>query len=231
MKNLTTLLFVIIIFSLSIRGFSQSFNWTSLKTEQKHITHINVGWDYGLVYGAGYSYQLKFKMPVLLNVSYSFPSGGKLFDDFKTKIGGHVRLYSIENFQLSASVHGIYRRYENPLVYIQNFGSEMTGVIGYYKSKWFVAGEVGFDKAIVTHFKHSKLFKDNIYANAKDGWYEPATGGSFHYGVQTGVSFKSHDIYLKIGKVMSQDFKTTLLIPYYAQLGYNYKFGKNSISK
>ena len=26
---------------------------------------------------------------------------------------------------------------------------------GYYQRKWFVAGEAGFDKAIVTHFKHS----------------------------------------------------------------------------
>lgn len=223
MKTLKTIIVVAILCIASIQGFSQSVNWASLKSEQKHIVHINAGWDYGLVYGAGYSYQLKSKMPVLLNVSYSFPSGSKFFDDFKTKIGGQIRLYRISNYQFSVSIHGIYRRYENPLVRLQNFGSEMTAVIGYYKPKWFVAGEVGFDKAIVTHFKHSELFKETIYANVKDGWYEPATGGNFNYGIQTGYSFKHSAITLKIGKVITQDFKTTPLIPFYLQLGYNYR--------
>jgi hypothetical protein len=223
MKISKSILFAVILCVFSIQAFSQSVNWASLKSEQKQILNINAGWDYGLVFGAGYSYQLKTKLPVLLNITYSFPSGKKLFDDFKTKIGGLIRLYSISNFQFSASIHGIYRRYENPLVRLQNFGSEMTGVVGYYKPKWFVAGEVGFDKAIVTHFKHSQSFKNNIYANVKDGWYEPATGGNFKYGIQAGYSFKGSDIIVNIGKVLTQDFKTTPLIPYYLQLGYNYK--------
>jgi hypothetical protein len=223
MKSLKTIVLAAILCVAAIQGFSQSLNWVSLKSKQKHIVHINAGWDYGLVYGTGYSYQLKSKMPILINASFSFPSGSKLVDDFKTKIGGQVRLYRIHNFQFSASIHGVYRRYENPLIRLQNFGSEMTAVIGYYKPKWFLAGEVGFDKAIVTHFKHSQSFKDNVYANVKDGWYEPATGGNFVYGIQTGYSFKQSDITFKIGKVLTQDFKTTPLIPYYLQLGYNIK--------
>ncbi len=204
------------------QSFSQSVNWASLKGDNKHIVHVTTGFGYGLVYGVGYSHKLKSKMPILLDASYSFPSGGKLFDDFKTKIGGQARLYSIGNFQFSASIHGIYRRYENTLVRMQNFGSEMTGVIGYYKPKWFVAGEVGFDKAIVTNFKHSQSFKDN-YPQVVDGWYIP-TGGNFYYDLQTGFSFNQHDIYLKVGMIISQDFKTTPLIPWYGQIGYNYKF-------
>jgi hypothetical protein len=213
----------------SIQSFSQSLNWASLKSQQKHLVHMNAGVDYGLVYGAGYSYQLPSKMPVLLNVSASFPSGGKIFDDVKTKIGGQVRLCRINNFQMSASLHGIYRRYENSLVRLQNFGSEMTAVVGYYKPKWFISAEVGFDKAIVTHFKHSESFTTNVYAAVKDGWYEPATGGHFNYGIQTGYSFtNSSDIIVRIGSRLTQDFKTTPLLPFYFQLGYNLKIcGQN----
>ena len=61
---------------------------------------------------------------------------------------------------------------------LANFGSDLSSTIGYYKPKWFVATEVGFDKAIVTHFKHSDLFKEH-FPDVKDGWYEPATGGNF----------------------------------------------------
>ena len=97
----------------------------------------------------------------------------------------------------------------------------MTGVIGYYKPKWFVAVEVGFDKAIVTHFKHSENFRNN-FPDVQDGWYAP-TGGNFHYGIQTGYSFKNSDLTLTIGNFITQDFKTTPLIPYYFKLGYNYR--------
>jgi hypothetical protein len=38
---------------------------------------------------------------------------------------------------------------------ILNFGSELKGVIGLYKNRWFVAGELGFDKAIVSKFSHT----------------------------------------------------------------------------
>jgi hypothetical protein len=92
--------------------------------------------------------------------------------------------------------------------------------LGYYKPKWFVAGEVGFDKAIVTYFKHSETFKETIFTDVKDGWYEPSTGGNFLYGIQTGYSFNKSDITLNIGMVTTQDFKTTPLIPYYLMLGY-----------
>lgn len=224
MKSLKIIVVLSILCIVTTQSFSQSINWASLKSEQKHIVHINAGWDYALVYGVGYSHLLKTKIPILLHAAYSFPSGEKIFDDFKTKVGGQARVFQYKNIQISATTYGIYRRYENPLVRLQNFGCEVNTVIGYYKPKWFIAGELGFDKAIVTHFKHSESFKNNLYANVNDGWYEPATGGNVNYGIQTGFSVKRSDIILKIGKVISQDFKTTPLIPYYLQLGVSKKF-------
>jgi len=219
MKRITV--YAVVVSSLlSGNVFSQTINWKSLDKEQRHIVNINAGAEYGTTLGAGYGYHLKSKMPIVLNVEYSFPTGEKLFDDFKTKIGGYVRLYQVNNFQFSAKIQGVFRRYENSLATLVNFGSDMTGIVGYYKSKWFIAGEAGFDKAIVTHFKHSTVYKQN-FPTVKDGWYEPATGGNFYYGLQTGYSFRRNDIYLKVGKVVSQDFNTSPSLPYYLQIGYN----------
>lgn len=215
---------IVFLFSLLTSHISQAqtINWESLQENQKHILNVNAGWDYSFVYGLSYGYHLKTKMPIILESSISFASGEVIFDDFKTKIGGQINLYQIENFRFNATLHGIYRRYGNPLVKLQNFGADAGIVIGYYKSKWFVSGEFGFDKAIVTHFKHSDIYKD-VYPDVKNGWYEPSTGGNFNFGVQGGYSFNRSDITLRAGKVMSQDFKTTPLIPFYVQLGYNYK--------
>ena len=99
----------------------------------------------------------------------------------------------------------------------------MSGIVGYYRPKWFVAGEFGFDKAIVTHFRHSKAYKDQ-YPGVVDGWYEPATGGNLYYGLQAGFSFRKQDIFLRAGKILTQDYKTTPMVPIYGQLGYNIKF-------
>jgi hypothetical protein len=203
---------------LSGTVFSQVANWGSLNKNQRHIVHLYAGLDYSLVFGGGYGYQFKSRIPIVIGAEYSFPSGDNVFDDFKTKIGGQMRLFQIGNIQVSTKMYGIFRRFENEFAALKNFGCDLSGTVGYYRSKWHFAGEIGFDKAIVTHFDHSKAYKE-IYPLVQDGWYEPATGGNYYYGVQTGFSFKKTDVYVKAGKTITQDFKTTALFPFYAQLG------------
>jgi hypothetical protein len=231
MKNLQIIIVLIValLFNKNI-SFSQTLNWASLQKEQRNIINANAGYDFAFTYGIGYGRILNAKFPLLkttfpivLGVEHSQPAGKNLVDDFKTKLGGQIRLYEINNFHFTAKVQGLFRRFENDYVRLLNFGSDMSAIVGYYKPKWFVSGEFGFDKAIVTHFKHSDMFKEN-FPSVKNGWYEPATGGNFYYGLQTGFSLKANDITLKVGKVVQQDFKTDPTIPYYFQLGYSRRF-------
>ncbi|HEX5653570.1 MAG TPA: hypothetical protein VFX58_10880 [Chitinophagaceae bacterium] len=224
MKNLLikkSRLLTIAVISLlfAANASSQAINWKSLDKKQRHLINVNAGAEYGFTIGAGYGYQLKTKMPIVLTIDHSFPAGDKISDDFKTRIGGIVRIYQVNDFQFSAKIQGVFRRYENQLARLVNFGSDMSAIAGYYKPKWFVAGEAGFDKAIVTHFKHSASYKQN-FPEVIDGWYEPATGGNFYYGLQAGLSFGRNDIYVKGGKLLEQDFSTKPLLPFYLQVGY-----------
>lgn len=219
LKILTPLFFVLF---CARKGHAQTVNWNNSKPA-KHLVFVETGWEHGLVYGIAYGYQPHFKTPLLLNAHISIPSGHKLFDDIKVKMGGQVVLLNGPNLKGSVALNGVFRTYENPLVRLSNFGSEMKGSLGYFKPQWFVAAEFGFDKAIVTHFKHSDSFRENIFRDVQDGWYEPATGGNFLYGIQTGLSRQKFDLSLRIGKVVAQDFKTTPLIPYYLALGFGVK--------
>lgn len=216
------LLGTILLVSLS-KGYSQTINWTSLEKEQKHIINASFGYEYSMNYGFGYGYQLNTKMPIILNVEYSAPAGEKLIDDFKTKIGGQIKFYEINNFAFSGQVQGIFRRYDNPAVRLLNFGAEISLTAGYYKPKWFVAAEAGFDKAIATNFKHSSWTNENT-PGVQDGWYEPATGGNFSYGIKGSYSFNQHEIFGKVGMTVTEDFKSTPMIPLYARIGYQIKF-------
>jgi hypothetical protein len=207
---------------MTSQSFSQNINWRSLKPEDKHIININAGFEHGLLYGLGYGNKINMIIPIVWTIEYSMPSGENLSDDFKSKAGIKARLVEVRNFIFSANIYGIYRRYENNLVRMQNFGSDFTGVAGFYKLHWFIAVEAGFDKAIVTHLKHSKYYKE-IFPAVKNGWYEPSTGGNFYYGLQTGFSFRQHDFYLNAGRMLTQDFKTKPTVPYYVEMGYNLK--------
>ncbi len=217
-KTIILAVFVVI----SVNSYSQTINWARLQKTDKHILNLNAGLDYSLTAGLGYGYQLKTKIPIIINVEYSMPFGENLIDDNKTKLGIILQFAKAGNFLFTGKVQGIFRRNENDFVRIVNIGSDISVTAGYYKKKWFVAGEAGFDKAIVTHFKHTKFYKE-VFPNVQDGWYEPSTGGNFYYGLQSGISFKRSDISLRIGKVLTQDFTTTPGLPFYIQLGYTFK--------
>ena len=203
---------------------AQNVNWANIDFENKHIIHANVGVDYGVVFGIGYGYEINTHLfPVIANMEFSFASGEDIFDDIKTKVGAQVRIVEFSNFQFSANLHGVIRRYENDYARLVNFGSDLSGTLGYYRSRWFLAGEMGFDKAIITHYRHSVTYTEN-FPGAKDGWYGPATGGNFYYGAQAGFSFGKNDINVRAGKLLTQDFKTTPTLPFYGELGYNVSF-------
>jgi hypothetical protein len=212
--------------SLMTMSFSfvngQTINWNRIG-EVKHIANINIAAEHALNYGVGYSYRIKSKRPVLFNSEYTFPSGQNLFDDFKIKTGTQIRWWQSGNFHIASKFQGIFRRYNNDYARLLNFGADISATGGYYKRKWFIAGEIGFDKAIVTHFKHSDLYKSN-FPRVKDGWYEPSTGGNFSYGVQGGLSGKNKDVYLKLGKLTQQDLRSSPMLPFYAQIGLNLRF-------
>lgn len=223
----SSLTLILLLFTID-KSHSQNVNWAGLN--HQHIVNLNLNWDYAATAGLSYGYKFNTKLPMILGVDYSMPAGPRVFDDFKSHIGIQMQLMTYKKFRLSTKIQGVYRRYDQPIVRLQNFGSDFSGALGYYQSRWFVAAEIGFDKAIVTHFKHSGRYK-NSFARVNDGWYEPATGGNLYYGGLLGFSFKNQDLYLKAGKVISQDFKTTPLIPYYLQLGYNFKFSQTEKHK
>jgi hypothetical protein len=222
MNSKKSTLIAIVLFMM-MTGYAQNLNWANLSQDQQHIINVNIGMDYSVNYAIGYGYKLKTALPIIASVEYLQPSGKNLVDDFKVKVGGQIQLYHTGPLFIVAKVYSIFRRYENNYVSMANFGSDLSATVGYFKPKWFAAADVGFDKAIVTHFKHSELFKEH-FPDVKDGWYEPATGGNLYYGLQGGISLGRVDIYLKAGKVISQDFKTAPTLPFYGQLGINLKF-------
>ncbi len=220
MKN--GIIAVIALMSLTASLNAQNINWQAFNGGQNQIAYVQAGWDYGLGAGLGYGFKFDTRLPVLANIEYSFPAGERLFDDFKIRLGGQVEVLHSGSFSATIKAYCPFRRYENRLVRMESFGSEFSGVFGFYRSRWFVAGEFGFDKAIATHIHHTGYSRE-IYPDAVDGWYVP-TGGNYFYGLQGGLSFGGSDITLKAGRLNTQNWNTTPFVPFYAQVGYTRRF-------
>ncbi|MGC1241068.1 MAG: hypothetical protein WA874_05755 [Chryseosolibacter sp.] len=222
MKNIIYFSLILTAVTIADDTFAQTVNWRSLQEEQKHIVNLNAGWDYASTFGIGYGYKLNTKIPLIIGTEFSLPAGEDLLDDFKTKAGIQAEVFRSDNFAVSVKIQGIYRRYQSDFVTMGNFGSEFSAALGYYKTRWYAATELGFDKSIVTKVRHSALMQE-YYPEIRDGWYIPS-GGNFFYGLQAGYSFPSYDIYLKTGKIITEDFKTKPSIPFYFNIGVNKRF-------
>ena len=217
-----TNLLAVALLALAIPAAAQTLNWSGMQENQRHIINANVSWDYAASVGIGYGYRMETKVPTVLSAQFSLPAGENKIDDFKAKLGGQVRVVQRGKFQATLAMYGLYRQTTNHLVKLQNFGGEFTGVIGYYRPRWFVAAECGFDKAIVTRIRNSEAMK-HIYPDVRDGWYVP-TGGNFVFALQTGYSFRHADIIFKAGKIVDQNLRSTAMIPMTFQLGVNARF-------
>jgi len=201
---------------------AQNINWTSLEKNQNDQIYLNFGYDFGLTTQLGYGHQLNMNRPIIITADYSFPMGKNLVDDFKIRLGGQISIFQKEEFVLSAKAYGIFRRHETKLVRMINFGSELAAIFGYYKQSWHIAAEFGFDKAISTHLKHSSVMEEN-YPAITNGWFE-ATGGNFIFGIQMSKRMrKKFEVSLRLGATSAQAKDENAILPYYAQLGINYK--------
>jgi len=227
MKKILTML--ILVASVSC-AFAQNINWKSVSEHNKSLAYLNFGYDFGMTAQIGYGYKLNAFRPILLTADYSFPMGKELIDDFKIRLGGQISVFEKSSFVVSARIYGIFRRHQTSLVRMVGFGSELSAIAGYYKPKWHIAGEFGFDKSIITQLKNSDIMRE-IFPGVTDGWFIPS-GGNFFYGVQGGKTFgKSLELSLRIGATNAQSNDENALLPYYTQLGLLWKFAPQKGTK
>jgi len=222
MKKLTAV--ILLVTAVAVTSYSQDVNWRSLRDDQQNLVQLKLGYDYGVTAQLGYSRSLFIIRPVLLGLDFSLPMGNDLVDDFKLRIGGQVEVFEMGGFSATLKIMSNFRRYENDLVRIASFGSDFAGVVGYYTPSWYAAGELGFDKAITSHLKHSDIMRRYVFAEIRNGWYVP-TGGNWYYGIQGGKSIgESFDLSLRLGATNAQKKDEDAVLPLYAQLGLDVKF-------
>lgn len=142
--------------------------------------------------------------------------------DFRARLGVQTSLVRWRSVQLTGSATFITRGTENSIYRALNFGADFTGALGLYRHGWFLAGEFGKDKAIITHVTNSAWYRTYFYPDAKDGWYLDA-GGTFHYGMAGGFALGKAEVVGRFGLLRTERFDD-MMPPMYASLGLGFGF-------
>ena len=203
--------------ALVARDAAAQWNVARFGTERNHV-YTTFGLDPAWVGAVGYGRTVRI-------IGHEFQLAGEVglataqldTRDFRARVGTQTSLLRWRSLHLTGSATFITRGTENQVYKALDFGADFTGALGVYRRGWFVAGELGKDKAIITHITNSAWYRTYYYPGAKDGWYLDA-GGTIHYGVAAGLALGRMEVAARFGWLRAENWEQ-MMPPMYATLG------------
>ena len=185
--------------------------------------YSTVGVDPAVVGAVGYGRTVRILgRPLQASLDAGIAGGDLDLRDFRARLGANVLLLDLAGMQLTGRAAFVTRGTSNTIYHALDMGADVGGTLGVYRRGWFAGGEVGFDKAIITHLTHSDWYRTNIYPEAKDGWYL-TTGGTWQFGGTAGLTLGRSELVVRAGTARTQGGEK-LAVPFYANLGVGVSF-------
>ncbi len=185
--------------------------------------YVTAGLDPAVIPSLGYGRTVSaFGVATQLSAEAGVVAGEADVRDYRARFTAQVQLAHIGRVRVGGRASFITRGTENRIFQAVNMGAAMSGTAGLYGQRWFAAGEVAFDKAIVTHLRHSDDYRAQSFPNAKDGWYLD-NGGTWGLGALMGRTMGRHELVVRVGVSRTQAWETPT-IPGYAVIGWGVAF-------
>ena len=194
---------------------AQEINLANLGDGAANRVYVRTGAEWAFVAGAGYARSVSVaRRDVLLVGELTAPWTAANTSDYQARVGALAPIIAWRGLRLAGSLEPTVRGTKNDLGRMTALGANVGLTGGYYAAHWFLAGELGFDYALTTHVTHSRLYRDLVYENARDGWYVNP-GGNYRLGGQAGASIGRYDVVLRAG-VLRDMMGGLPLFPLYA---------------
>jgi hypothetical protein len=142
--------------------------------------------------------------------------------DVRVRLLTRTTLVGWRSLRLVGSMGFITRGTENSLTRAVTFGADFGVAAGAYRPNWFLAGEFGLDKAVITHTAYSDRYREDVDPDAKNGW-RLHLDGAVHYGVAGGVAIGPVELALRAGWRETEDFNP-ITQPTYGGVGLGFRF-------
>jgi hypothetical protein len=212
---------VFVTLCLSSMAHAQEVNLAKLDQGEgsANRVYVRTGAEWAFTAGVGYARSVEVgERPLLLLGELTVPWAAVDTSDYQLRVGGLMSVVGWHGFKLAASFEPTVRGTKNDLARMTSLGANAGLTGGYYASHWFAAGEFGFDYTLTTGITHSKLYRDTVYADARDGWYVNS-GGNYRLGGQAGASFGRHDVVLR-GGILRSMMGGQPMFPFYATVAF-----------
>lgn len=152
---------------------------------------------------------------VVAEISLAVPAFLFDFKHYRLELGGQFIPFSYGNWEIVSRSVITSVGTSTVMFDANNLGFSQSLLPGYYGEKWFITGEAGFTKHLITHLEHSEWYTDNVYPDAESGWYK-STGGKFDFGMQTGYAFNDQfGLAVRIGINKTETLKDPFWVPFY----------------
>jgi hypothetical protein len=142
--------------------------------------------------------------------------------DYALRGGAQTSVLAIGWFDLSAQLAFEVAGTENSIYSATALRSDVALLAGHYGHRWFAVAEAGYDRAWLTYVENSDWYRDNFYADARDGWYG-GTGGKLRAGAKGGATIGPVEVVLRAGVTKTETLQD-LDLPFYATVGANHRF-------
>jgi hypothetical protein len=196
---------------------AQEVNLATLDEGGPNRVYVRTGAEYAFVAGVGYGRVVSLlDRHLILTGDLTAPWAALDASDYRVRAGVTVPIVGSRRWKLAGVAAPTLRGTNNPAGRMTNLGADLGLIGGFYARHWFVAGELGFDWAITTHVNHSDLYRETVYADARDGWYS-APGGNLRAGLQAGASFGRYGLALRVGQVRDVGGAPPM-VPFYGTL-------------
>jgi hypothetical protein len=218
MRRLTTIGMAALLSAVAARGAAAQ-QWNVARfAEERNRVYTTFGLDPALVGAVGYGRVVPLGgHDIQLSGDAGVVTARVDARDFRARLGAQTSAAHWRSVHLTGSATFITRGTSNAIYRGLNFGADVTGTLGVYRPRWFAAGELGKDKAIITHVTHTDWYRTHYYPEARDGWYLDA-GGTVHYGLAGGVALRRAEVVGRAGWLRTERLNE-LTPPMYASVG------------
>jgi hypothetical protein len=216
--------FTLFVALLALTGAAHAQAFSRLEAGQQTVT-AEAGLQSGFVTSVGYARGLRLTR--IDRTLMPFAQATMLvarpdLKDYAFRAGAQISLLAIGWFDLSTQLAFEVAGTENSIYTGTALRTDLALLAGHYGRRWFAVAEVGYDRAWLTYIENSDWYRDNFYADAKDGWYG-GTAGKLRAGVKGGVTAGPVEFVLRGGVMRTQTLQN-LDLPFYATVGANVRF-------
>lgn len=203
-------------------------NRSGILNFQEQSFGLATGIDYSIMplklnYKRGFEV-MNYKFPVMLGADITIPLFKFDLNDIRIKIITETTLLRKSNFEVRFGIDPTFVNTKMQTSSLASVGVDFHIFTGFTGEKWSVGAEVNYNQMVSTHIKHTDKYKDNVLAEAVDGWYKN-TAGNINLGLLVNRTMGDVDIYLKTGLSKTAKFNEYLFVPtIYAVIGGSYKF-------